>query len=364
MRGRHQRRRKLNRPITGILAFLVLGFTISAAISGPTLEDFQALLGRVTSLETRVSALEGEAPSPSLSPSPGPSSSPSPGPSSSPSSGPSPSPSPTSTPSPSPSSSPSPSPSPSSGPVPLPGPEPGGPGGGVFSVDCALSHQAQDDPIVFYGQPGASHLHDFFGARGANAFSTAEDLLASTTTCGNPADTAAYWAPALMAPDGSFVQPTNLLAYYRAAPGQPVRAFPPGLKMIGDAASLPSKSGYSCNLAGPFSPVPVDCPGGSYLKLHIAFPSCWDGVNLDSPDHRSHMSYTCGAAYPIRLPKLVVHIQYRGVTNGSGYMASNQMGSTPGIHADFFNGWQPGRLEGVVVSCLNAGLDCKKNTTV
>lgn len=32
-----------------------------------------------------------------------------------------------------------------------------------------------------------------------------------------------------------------------------------------------------------------NCPSG--LRLQIVFPSCWDGVNLDSPDHRSHMSY-------------------------------------------------------------------------
>lgn len=32
-----------------------------------------------------------------------------------------------------------------------------------------------------------------------------------------------------------------------------------------------------------------NCPNG--LRLQIIFPACWDGVNLDSPDHKSHMAY-------------------------------------------------------------------------
>jgi Domain of unknown function (DUF1996) len=25
------------------------------------------------------------------------------------------------------------------------------------------------------------------------------------------------------------------------------------------------------------------------LSFHVRFPSCWDGVNVDSPDHKSHV---------------------------------------------------------------------------
>lgn len=32
-----------------------------------------------------------------------------------------------------------------------------------------------------------------------------------------------------------------------------------------------------------------NCPNG--VRAQIYFPSCWDGTNLDSPDHKSHMSY-------------------------------------------------------------------------
>src|SRR5207249_2716400 len=96
------------------------------------------------------------------------------------SSGPMPDPSPSPSPSPGPSPSPSPSPSPGPGPSPvpspspgtLPGPEPTGPGGGVFSINCAFDHRAPDDPIVFFGRPGAAHSHDFFGSTGVGASTT------------------------------------------------------------------------------------------------------------------------------------------------------------------------------------------------
>ena len=31
------------------------------------------------------------------------------------------------------------------------------------------------------------------------------------------------------------------------------------------------------------------CPYG--LRINNFFPTCWDGVNLDSPDHKSHVAY-------------------------------------------------------------------------
>ena len=53
-----------------------------------------------------------------------------------------------------------------------------GPGGkmlrlrGVnFVSSCTFSHGAPDDPIVAFGQPGASHHHSFVGNTGTNASS-------------------------------------------------------------------------------------------------------------------------------------------------------------------------------------------------
>jgi len=33
----------------------------------------------------------------------------------------------------------------------------------------------------------------------------------------------------------------------------------------------------------------IKCPQG--LRADIHFQSCWDGMNLDSPDHKSHVAY-------------------------------------------------------------------------
>src|SRR6266498_3077280 len=64
---------------------------------------------------------------------------------------------------------------------------------------CQRSHELNDDPIVFPGQPGASHLHVFAGNRTTNAFSTPQSLAAnSATTCGDqPLDASGYWVPAV-----------------------------------------------------------------------------------------------------------------------------------------------------------------------
>ena len=43
---------------------------------------------------------------------------------------------------------------------------------GNFAVACPYSHSLMDDPIVYPGQPGASHMHDFFGNVATDAFST------------------------------------------------------------------------------------------------------------------------------------------------------------------------------------------------
>ncbi|KAI0451567.1 hypothetical protein F5B21DRAFT_507052 [Xylaria acuta] len=55
------------------------------------------------------------------------------------------------------------------------------------------------------------------------------------------------------------------------------------------------------------------CPGG--IRTTIRFPTCWDGTNLDSPDHMSHVSYPasgtfensgpCPATHPVKLPQLM-----------------------------------------------------------
>jgi hypothetical protein len=54
------------------------------------------------------------------------------------------------------------------------------------------------------------------------------------------------------------------------------------------------------------------CPSG--LMSNVRFPTCWDGLNLDSADHMSHVAYPasgtfenggpCPSTHPVRLPQL------------------------------------------------------------
>jgi hypothetical protein len=238
----------------------------------------------------------------------------------------------------------------------------------VFSVTCTFDHQAPDDPIVFHGQPGAAHLHQFFGAKGVTANTVPSDLASMPTTCLNPNDHAAYWAPALVSDTGVIFQPKSIFAYYQTSSGSPARAFPQGLVMVADSFSDPSgKSGFSCSDQGPFAPLPYNCP--DKVVGHEHFPDCWNGTTLDSPDHRSHMSYSvngkCDAAHPVLLVQLRVHVQYVGLKDGSNYhIVPNPDSSFPRWHADFESGWINGGLERIMAQCINAGLACKQDTTI
>src|SRR4051812_893588 len=87
---------------------------------------------------------------------------------------------------------------------------------GQFSLACSYHHMLPDDPIVFPGQAGMSHSHDFAGAHSTRAASTNASLLSGATTCSRPADHSAYWVPTLYQ-DGVPVHPREFRAYYRSS---------------------------------------------------------------------------------------------------------------------------------------------------
>lgn len=60
---------------------------------------------------------------------------------------------------------------------------------------------------------------------------------------------------------------------------------------------------------------PVSCPSG--VRAQINFPSCWDGVNVDSPDHKSHVDFLSGGPdsgtcsnpkFPKTLPRIFTEV--------------------------------------------------------
>jgi hypothetical protein len=236
-----------------------------------------------------------------------------------------------------------------------------------FVSRCLFSHRAPDDPIVYPGQPGKSHDHSFVGNVSTNASSTLDSLLGAATTCLRPADRAAYWMPTLL-DGGTPVAPRGAVVYYRRLTLQPVQPFPAGLKMIaGDAHAVSPQplrvTFWNCGAAAsvrPQSSVPT-CPdsGRLGLRLHVRFPNCWDGTNLDSADHTSHMAYSqdgvCPADHPVAVPALEVIFRYPIAGDAGVYLAS---GGELSAHADFFNAWNEERLTRLVDFCLNGGRHC------
>jgi Domain of unknown function (DUF1996) len=236
-----------------------------------------------------------------------------------------------------------------------------------FVETCRFSHSAPDDPIVFPGKAGASHDHTFVGNRSTNASSTYESLRASRTTCTRRADTAGYWVPTLLQ-NGTPVFPMGATIYYRRGTLAPVTTFPNNLRVIaGDATATapqgPRVTFWSCGaLSGvpPSTTVPT-CPAGrgSFLRLHVRFPSCWDGASLDSADHKSHMAYAmgrrCPASHPVEVPAITQIYRYP-TRGGEGFSLAS--GGQFSAHADFLNAWRPRALERLVDDCLNALVHC------
>ncbi len=280
---------------------------------------------------------------------------------------------------------------------------PVGDGQGEFRVACDYGHMKFDDPIVFPGQQGASHLHTFFGNASADYRSTADSILNSGNgTChGGIANRSGYWVPTMIdTATNTPIAPIQIVVYYKSGglvPKQYITAPPKGLRMItGDMRntkpwnnpSLIPPVFYSCITSTTPNPNPSTWPAKpcldiktadgktipGWINMDVNMPQCWDGVNLDSADHKSHMAYPsaanktanyCPATHPIAIPKIDMQIRYQPPPNGdvSKWRLSSDMypDTSPGGysgHGDWFNGWKPEIIDLIVKKCLNAGVNC------
>jgi hypothetical protein len=216
---------------------------------------------------------------------------------------------------------------------------------GAFRMFCHPGQLDWDDSLVYPGQPHASpHLHQNFGNLGADANSTYTSLRTTGgTTCGDPAHPAnrsAYWMPAMLTGTGFVVKPDYMNLYYKRNPlSDPMCNDVAVIYGIGQCVDLPNGLnfifGYNMKTmtGGPSDPTSQDhdaitfqcwasfdgtignngangyyhsmdeviaagCPIGARLMIVAAAPICWDGVNLDSADHRSHMAMANGQMHP------------------------------------------------------------------
>lgn len=265
-------------------------------------------------------------------------------------------------------------------------------GVGAFRTWCYYSHMNYDDPIVYPGQVGKAHLHTFFGNTSVNAYTTAGNITTTgNSTCsGGIINRSAYWIPSLIDGSGRPMVPSRLTAYYktgyRGVSPSSVVVPPPGLRMIaGDASrTTPDLSpwydqfaGWNCasrldgsGVSGAGPGIPSSCPSNSYLELRVDFPQCWNGRDLDSADHKSHMAYGtypagCPSSHPVALPAISVHVYWEPSGDQTAYRLSSDKytGGTGGwsVHSDWFNGWDQSVLDTVRTNCWLTGLDCRVN---
>ena len=141
---------------------------------------------------------------------------------------------------------------------------------------------------------------------------------------------AAYWAPTLY--NASGVPATAFrksFAYYRNRPTSysTTRPFPPDFRMIARMGNIPvgeqafpNYYQWDCfnNSGATAAPAPPSCTQGD-LQLRVLLPNCWDGVNLDSPTHDTHVRYApggmgtnkpCPSSHPVKLPSILFYERF------------------------------------------------------
>ncbi|PRP88419.1 hypothetical protein PROFUN_03333 [Planoprotostelium fungivorum] len=249
--------------------------------------------------------------------------------------------------------------------------------GDTFVVNCAPLTIQRADPIVTPGKP-SQHVHAIVGG---NAFRrTMSDAnsaeIATATTCDKKLDHSNYWVPHLYHKDAqgrySLVPWTGTAIYYQnracdyiadqkyCPRGTYAAAFPKGLRVI---AGDPNKRTYNESDVRDRA-VQMMCMGNGYskeyhgfptqicnqfIRAEVYFPSCWDGKNLDSPNHRDHMAYpsadfdggVCPPSHPIALISIFFEFFFdtSAITDLGNFYLSNGDNTGYSFHGDFVNGW-------------------------
>ncbi|WP_370949836.1 DUF1996 domain-containing protein [Amycolatopsis sp. cg5] len=195
------------------------------------------------------------------------------------------------------------------------------------------------------------------------------------------ADAAAKLPPAnpdneLPGNDGVIQRPQNVELTFQGSTASKVRAMPKFLRVLyGDAkvtTNGPKNARVSWTCTG-FEDRLIDkypiCPEGSKVKRVHTFPSCWDGKNIDSANHRTHIVFPdangkCGKGFSA-VPQLRVSLTYnipRAIQLAGQYKVDafpEEKHNPASDHDDFANVMSQCIMTRVV-NCINKGRTCRE----
>lgn len=260
---------------------------------------------------------------------------------------------------------------------------------GTFNIQCTLQNRHNSDNYIAAPgvQNGAHHIHDYTGNTTTDANSTDESLAAGDTTCNKGDKSPYFWTVIRDATvdtpnrfEGELEEDLNtgqlltprFTIQYQGNPRSKVTAMPENIRVLAGDAKAPVNGGanqrakFTCS--GFTNRISTDkytlCPNGRGFTRISEFPSCWDGENTDSANHRTHIVYpdaqgNCPDSNPVVVPKLVITITYN-VQPGATFRLDSFPESTHepiSDHNDFQN-LVPQNVMNQLVGCINSGRRC------
>jgi hypothetical protein len=271
---------------------------------------------------------------------------------------------------------------------------------GAFRFPCGPGVLNYDDAIVYPGMPGKAHLHETFGNISGNGMSNYESLRKSgKSTCVNELNRSLYWIPAMLDGKGNVVRLNGAAVYYKRLPAKDIIArgdipsnLPRGLRGIFGwnyaTPSIPQPINKEWKCVNVWTPVGTpgtmeealaQCKPGMKLMGTVHQPVCWNGTELDSVDHRSHLAeqgyynkasgdyrVVCSKTHPYVIPGFILTPEW---TIGEGddttlwHLSSDHMalpGSPRGstLHGDWYGAWEDSIEELWVANCIDKLLSC------